>query len=155
MVLPRTLLAGWRGHSSRPPCLPRASLVPSPPHFGGKGKDDGNVPHTPHARRLPSDPAKDLAELLRLLRSRTFKRTGSAKQAELPEKAFLEVYLSQLPDNGANLPTVWGMFTLLSICKLVKKFGKESLDREEFSRAMEFYLDEFENVLSQDVGINR
>lgn len=98
---------------------------------------------------VPSDPAKDLAELLRLLRSHTFKQTGSTLKAELPEKVFLDEYLSHLPENGLNLAMIWGVTTLISISKKIKKFGKKKIDREEFERMIEFYSRELDMILSR------
>jgi hypothetical protein len=70
---------------------------------------------------IPSDPARDLAEFLSVMRGRRFKRTGEVASMDGPTRAFLHEYLSALPWNGVNLPLYWGVYCLESSLRLVKK----------------------------------
>lgn len=96
-------------------------------------------------RSQPSDPAKDVAEFLSVLRLRTMKRTGSTDTAEAPTQVFLEEYLTHLPGYAENLATYWGAFLLLNMFHFVKKYKP---DDAAFERMMQFYGEEFDTVLS-------
>ncbi|MCH2172890.1 aminoglycoside phosphotransferase family protein [Myxococcota bacterium] len=96
-------------------------------------------------RVRPSDPAKDIAEFVSLLRHRTFKRTGSVEKAEAPTRAFLEEYLSVFPEYAENLPVYWGASLLMTVFHYVKK---SSAAREDVRRRLEFYESEFELAIS-------
>jgi phosphotransferase family enzyme len=99
-------------------------------------------------RSLPSDPAKDLAEFLSMLRVRAFKRTGTTATVDAATRLFLEEYLSHLPGNGVNLTVHWGAFLLLNMFHYVKKYEP---DNEAFDRLMQFYAREFDAVLSGEL----
>ncbi len=94
-------------------------------------------------RSVPSDPAKDLAEFVSMLRLRTFKLTGSAEAADAPTRAFLGEYLSHLPENAANLAIHWGAFLLLTLFRHVRK-----PDAQPSGRVVQFCQREFDSVLS-------
>lgn len=94
-------------------------------------------------RSLPSDPAKDLAEFVSMLRLRTFKLSGSAEAADAPTQAFLGEYLSHLPENAANLAIHWGAFLLLTLLRHARKPAAESS-----GRVVQFCQKEFDSVLS-------
>jgi hypothetical protein len=96
-------------------------------------------------RSLPSDPAKDLAEFVSMLRIRAFKRTGTTATVDAATRHFLAEYLSHLPENSRNLPAHWGAFLLLNMFHYVKKYEP---DNEAYERLMQFYLREFETVIS-------
>jgi len=96
-------------------------------------------------RSQPSDPAKDVAEFLSVLRLRTMKRTGSTNTAAAPTQVFLEEYLAHLPGYAENLATYWGAFLLLNMFHFVKKYKP---DDAAFERMMQFYEEEFDTVLS-------
>lgn len=98
-------------------------------------------------RASPSYPGKDLAEFLSVLRHRTFKRTGSVEAAEAPTKAFVEEYLSQLPENADFIVIHWGAFLLMNLLHYAKKYETESPDA--FERKMRFYEDEFETIMGE------
>jgi hypothetical protein len=106
---------------------------------------DGLVTVIDFDRSLPSDPAKDLAEFLSMLRVRAFKRTGTTAGVDAATRLFLEEYLSHLPGNGKNLTIHWGAFLLLNMFHYVKKYEP---DNEAFERLMQFYVREFDVVLS-------
>lgn len=99
-------------------------------------------------RSLPSDPAKDLAEFVSMLRVRAFKRTGSTATVDAATRLFLEEYLSHLPGNSLNLTAHWGAFLLLNMFHYVKKYEP---DNEAFDRLMQFYVREFDAVLSGEL----
>ncbi len=92
----------------------------------------------------PSDPAKDLAEFVSVLRLRTFKHTGTAATADAPTRIFLDEYLSQLPANGRTLAVHWGAFLLLNMLHYVKKCDPA---HEAFQPMMRFYQGEFDAAL--------
>jgi len=94
-------------------------------------------------RSLPSDPAKDLAEFVTMLRLRTFKLTGSAEAADAPTRAFLGEYLSHLPENAANLAIHWGAFLLLTLFRHVRR-----PDAQPSRGVVRFCQKEFDSVLS-------
>lgn len=96
-------------------------------------------------RSQPSDPAKDVAEFLSVLRLRTMKRTGSTDTAEAPTQVFLEEYLAHLPGYAGNLAIYWGAFLLLNMFHFVKKYKPDDV---AFERMMQFYEEEFDTVLS-------
>jgi hypothetical protein len=99
-------------------------------------------------RSLPSDPAKDLAEFLSMLRIRAFKRTGTTAAVDAATRLFLEEYLSHLPGNSKNLIIHWGAFLLLNMFHYVKKYNP---DNEAYEQLMQFYLREFDAVLSGEL----
>jgi Phosphotransferase enzyme family len=99
-------------------------------------------------RSLPSDPAKDLAEFLSMLRVRAFKRTGTTATVDAATRLFLEEYRSQLPGNCVNLTVHWGAFLLLNMFHYVKKYNP---DNETYERLMQFYVREFDAVLSGEL----
>jgi len=93
----------------------------------------------------PSDPAIDLAEFLHLLRSKIFKETGNAGKAEEPARAFLEEYLSRLPDCPGNLTFYWAFNILFTLSRSIKKRRR---DDAESNAKINFYHKEFESVIS-------
>ena len=95
-------------------------------------------------RSAPSDPAKDLAEFVSVLRHKTLRRTGSLVKAEMPTRAFLEEYLSHLPENGENLAVHWGAFVLLTMFHYLKKQDSEG---EESEKRIRSYEAEFDRVM--------
>ncbi len=96
-------------------------------------------------RSFPSNPAKDLAEFLSMLRRRTFKLTGSTAEADAPTRAFVTEYSAHLPENANALPVHWGAFLLLTLFRDVRKHAAKP---ESLERVMRFYREEFEAVLS-------
>jgi hypothetical protein len=103
-------------------------------------------------RSLPSDPAKDLAEFLSMLRVRAFKRTGTTATVDAATRLFLEEYLSHLPGNSVNLTVHWGAFLLLNMFHYVKKYEPNNA---AFDRLMQFYTWEFDAVLSGELILGR
>lgn len=96
---------------------------------------------------FPSDPAKDLAEFVTMLRRRTFKRMGSLATAHEPTRAFLAEYNAHLPANMQNLTLYWGAAILLDLFHYKKK---ESGD-EMAKRMAAFLEDDYDAVLSGEL----
>ena len=106
---------------------------------------NGTVTVIDFDRGCPSDPAKDLAEFISVLRLRTFKRSGSTADAERLTRLFLETYLAELPGNEVNLPVHCGAFVLMSMLHHLKK--KPKLDATAFEKVSAFYRAEFRSIL--------
>ncbi len=96
-------------------------------------------------RSVPSDPAKDLADFLKILRLKSFTLTGGTRIAEEPSKAFLQEYARHLPENCGNLSIYWAAYTLSS---LLGRARKSDLADETFDKKMRYLADEFDLVLS-------
>ncbi|HEX9340697.1 MAG TPA: aminoglycoside phosphotransferase family protein [Thermoplasmata archaeon] len=94
---------------------------------------------------VPSDPARDLAEFLTMMRMRKFRNAGSVSSLDAPTRAFLDEYLSLLPQNGANLRIHWGGRLLVSVLHLVSECKD---DPEALARAIEFGSEELDRVMS-------
>ncbi|HWP34621.1 MAG TPA: phosphotransferase [Thermodesulfobacteriota bacterium] len=130
----------------------RRGLVPAPPvqthgryHYEHIFLDGPRVTVIDFDRSRPSDPAKDLAEFVSMLRLRTFKLAGSVAPADAPTRAFLASYAAALPGGVANLPLYWGAALLLNMCRYVKRHEPRD---DTFARMMAFYAAEFEGVLA-------
>lgn len=76
-------------------------------------------------RSRPTDPAKDVTEFVRVLRMTACKSHLDMKQADQATIAFLEEYLSQVPEAVAGLAYYWSSFILLSFFGFVKKVRVE------------------------------
>jgi hypothetical protein len=94
---------------------------------------------------VPSDPARDLAEFLTMMRMRKFRNAGSVSSLDGPTRVFLGEYLSLLPQNGANLRIHWGGRVLRGVLHVVSR-SKD--DPEALARVMEFGFEEFDRVMS-------
>jgi aminoglycoside phosphotransferase (APT) family kinase protein len=100
-------------------------------------------------RSVPSDPAKDLAEFVSMLRLKTFKLTGSVAAAEGPTRAFVAEYQAHLPGHGGALGVHWAAFLLLNMLHYVKKPVVDVAARD---RMMQFYQGELESALTGTWG---
>jgi len=96
-------------------------------------------------RSVPSDPAKDLADFLKILRLKSFLLTGDTRVAEESSKTFLEEYMRHLPENCDNLSIYWAAYNLSS---LLGRARKSDLADEAFDRKMRYLADEFDLALS-------
>jgi hypothetical protein len=99
-------------------------------------------------RSVPSDPAKDLADFLKILRLKTFNLTGDARLAEEPTKAFLQEYVRYLPENCGNLSIYLAAFTLVSLLRQARKCDPAD---EASEKKMRYLADEFDLALSGKV----
>src|SRR5947208_3479819 len=61
-------------------------------------------------RCRPSDPAKDAAEFIRVLRMTAFKRAYDMNRAEEATTMFLNTYLAEIPEACASLGCYWAAF---------------------------------------------
>lgn len=97
-------------------------------------------------RSRPYDPSYDVVEFLVRLRKSVLKREGSVEPADAPTRAFLEAYVSAVPDRSylANLPFHWARFILHGLNGEMKE---DRTGDPEFDRIIAFYHSEFESVL--------
>jgi len=96
-------------------------------------------------RCRPSDPAKDAAEFIRVLRLTAFKEGFDMERAELATSAFLTAYLAKVPRAAATLGCYWATFVFHSLLGGLKKSrnkGSKSWDQLE-----EFYIHEMKRAL--------
>jgi hypothetical protein len=108
---------------------------------------EGKVTVIDFDKSYPADPARDLAELLTMLRRRTFQRTGSLAAAHAPTRAFLVEYGSHLPANMKNLSLYWGAALLPDLLRYTKKSSRD----EKMKRWAGFFEEEYEAVLSGEL----
>jgi hypothetical protein len=96
-------------------------------------------------RSVPSDPAKDLADFLKILRLKIFNLYGDTRFAEEPTKAFLQEYMRCLPENCGNLSIYWASFALVSLLRQARKCDPAD---EASKKKMRYLADEFDLALS-------
>jgi hypothetical protein len=96
-------------------------------------------------RSCPWDPAIDLAEFLHLLRLDIFNMTGNPALTGPPARAFLEEYVSRLPENAANLAFYWGFYILHTLSHNI--MGRPDDDPRSNAK-IGFHQKEFEEVVS-------
>jgi aminoglycoside phosphotransferase (APT) family kinase protein len=94
-------------------------------------------------RSRPTNPAKDVAEFVRVLRMSAFRSHPDMKKADEATDAFLDEYLAQVPEVAASLPYYWSAFLWLSLFGFMKKVGPEDPRR---SPLMDFHLQEMERA---------
>jgi Ser/Thr protein kinase RdoA (MazF antagonist) len=96
-------------------------------------------------RCRPSDPAKDVAEFVRVLRLTAFKKAFNMEAVEEATTAFLSAYLAEVPEAAASLGCYWATFVFHSLLRGLKK------DRPKGTRSweelMEFYVSEMNRAL--------
>jgi aminoglycoside phosphotransferase (APT) family kinase protein len=97
-------------------------------------------------RCRPSDPAKDAAEFVRVLRLTAFKKEGfDMDRAEQATSEFLNTYLAEIPEAAKTLGCYWAAFVFHSLLGGLKKGrgkGKRSWDD-----LMNFYVSEILRAL--------
>jgi hypothetical protein len=96
-------------------------------------------------RCRPSDPAKDAAEFVRVLRLTAFKEGFDMERAERATSAFLDTYLNKVPRAAESLGCYWAVFVFHSLLGGLKKSrhkGEKSWEQLE-----EFYLQEIKRAL--------
>ncbi len=97
-------------------------------------------------RCCPSDPAKDAAEFIRVLRLTAFKKGFDMNRVEEATTAFLSAYLAEVPEAAVSLGCYWAAFVFHSLLGGLKKSdpkGKRSWDE-----LMEFYVSEMMRALN-------
>ena len=92
-------------------------------------------------RSRPTNPAKDVAEFLRVLRMSAFRTHPNMTLADEATDAFLDEYLNQVPEVAESLPYYWSAFLWLSLFGFLKK-----VDPEDPRRALllDYHLREME-----------
>jgi aminoglycoside phosphotransferase (APT) family kinase protein len=95
-------------------------------------------------RSRPADPAKDAAEFVRVLRWTAFKSGLAASRAEAATAAFLDEYLSRVPEAHAGLPYYWSSYLLLGYLGALKK---PDVADDRTSAVVGFYSRELERVM--------
>jgi Phosphotransferase enzyme family len=96
-------------------------------------------------RCCPSDPAKDAAEFVRVLRMTAFKEGFDMDRAEEATKTFLETYLAEIPEAAASLGCYWATFVFHSFLGGLKK-GRATGERS-WDEVMQFYVSEMIRAL--------
>lgn len=98
-------------------------------------------------RCRPSDPAKDIAEFIRVLRITAFKEGFDMRVAEEATTSFLNTYLAEIPEAAASLGCYWAAYvfhTLLGTLKKTRSKGKRNSEEvaefcaSEMMRALSF-----------------
>lgn len=98
-------------------------------------------------RCRPSDPAKDVAEFIRMLRLTAFKEGFAMERAELAISAFLSSYLAILPQTADSLGCYWATFVFHSLIRGLKQSRNnsnksweqiEDFHEQEIKRALDF-----------------
>jgi aminoglycoside phosphotransferase (APT) family kinase protein len=95
-------------------------------------------------RSRPTNPAKDVAEFLRVLRMSAFRTHPDMRRADEASGAFLDEYLSQLPEVATSLPYYWSAFLWLSLFGFMKKLGPDDPRRPGL---LEFHSSEIERAM--------
>lgn len=72
-------------------------------------------------RCRPSDPAKDAAEFVRVLRLTAFKTGYDMRIADEATEAFLSTYLSEMPEAEASIGCYWAAYVFHSLLGGLKK----------------------------------
>jgi len=99
-------------------------------------------------RCRPSDPAKDAAEFIRVLRLTAFKEDFDMERAELATSAFLTVYLAKVPRAAESLGCYWATFVFHSLLGGLKKSRNKG--EKSWEQLEEFYVREIKRAL--DIG---
>ena len=95
-------------------------------------------------RSRPTNPAKDVAEFLRVLRMSAFRSHPDMSRADEATEAFLDQYLSEVPEVAASLPYYWSAFLWLSLFGSIKKVAPDDPRR---SGLMNFHATEIERAM--------
>jgi aminoglycoside phosphotransferase (APT) family kinase protein len=95
-------------------------------------------------RSRPTNPAKDVAEFLRVLRMCAYRTHPDMTQADKASDAFIEEYLKQVPEAAASLPYYWSAFLWLSLFGFMKKCSPDDPRR---AGLMDFHTREIERAL--------
>jgi len=96
-------------------------------------------------RCRPSDPAKDAAEFVRVLRLTAFKESFDMNLAERATSAFLTSYLAKVPRAAETLGCYWATFVFHSLLGGMKKSRNKG--EKSWSELEEFYVREITRAL--------
>jgi aminoglycoside phosphotransferase (APT) family kinase protein len=92
-----------------------------------------------------SDPGKDIAEFVRVLRSTAFKNGDDMTRIDQATFAFLEEYLGQRPEAVKTLGGYWASFSLHSYLGALKKSRDKT--RRTWQELLDFYCNEIHYAL--------
>jgi aminoglycoside phosphotransferase (APT) family kinase protein len=95
-------------------------------------------------RSRPTNPAKDVAEFLRVLRMSAFRSAPDMSRADEATEAFLDEYLSEVPEVADSLPYYWSAFLWLSLFGSMKKVAPDDPRR---AGLMNFHASEIERAM--------
>jgi aminoglycoside phosphotransferase (APT) family kinase protein len=98
-----------------------------------------------------SDPAKDVARFVHVLKKTCYEAGVGAVRAHLLARAFVEEYQMGAPANLAHLPYFDALYALKAFAKVVKITKAEEQPREEMER---LYLDDFARATQQLTSSN-
>jgi len=96
-------------------------------------------------RCRPSDPAKDAAEFIRVLRLTAFKEGFDMEGAERATSAFLTAYLAKVPRAAESLGCYWATFVFHSLLGGLKK--SRTKGEKSWGQLEEFYVREMKRAL--------
>ena len=96
-------------------------------------------------RCRPSDPAKDAAEFIRVLRLTAFKEGFDMNIAERATSAFLTAYLAKVPRAADSIGCYWATFVFHSLLGGLKK--SRNKDKKTWDQLEEFYVREIKKAL--------
>jgi hypothetical protein len=96
-------------------------------------------------RCRPSDPAKDAAEFVRVLRQTAFKEGFDMGRAEEATMAFLATYVAEVPEAASSLGCYWATFVFHSLLGGLKK--SRAKGNRSWEELMDFYVSEMMRAL--------
>jgi hypothetical protein len=96
-------------------------------------------------RCCPSDPGKDVAEFLRVLRSTAFKRALDMAPVDEATSAFLQEYLAQVPEAAVSLGCYWSLFMFHSFLGTLKKHRDK--EKRVWQELLDFDVREMKRAL--------
>jgi hypothetical protein len=99
-------------------------------------------------RCRPSDPAKDAAEFVRVLRLTAFKEGFDMDCTQRATSAFLDSYLAKVPEAVDSLGCYWAVYVFHSLLGGLKK--ARSKGKKDWEELEQFYLNEL--TLALDFG---
>jgi len=99
-------------------------------------------------RCRPSDPAKDAAEFVRVLRLTAFKEGFDMERAQRATSAFLDTYLAKVPEAADSLGCYWAMYVFHSLLGGLKKGRNKA--KKNWEDLEQFYVNEI--TLALDFG---
>jgi aminoglycoside phosphotransferase (APT) family kinase protein len=88
-----------------------------------------------------SDPAKDVARFIHVLKKSSFEEGKDVGRAKLLAREFVEEYRAGAPENLANLSYFYALYSLIAFAKTVKS---RKLQEETRGSLEQLYLGEFE-----------
>lgn len=96
-------------------------------------------------RCRPSDPAKDAAEFVRVLRLTAFKEGFDMERADEATTAFLGTYLAEIPEAAESLGCYWAAFVFHSLLGCLKK--RRAKGNRSWEELIHFYVSEIARAL--------